>query len=214
MKANRKTLFIALAIIAAAVLAGICLYPKAPQEMASHWNSQGQVNGYLPKFWGLFLMPIISLVMFLFFAIIPKMDPLKENIQKFRKYFDSFIILMIVFMMYAHALTLFWNFGFRFDMGQMLIPALGILFYYCGVLIENSKRNWLIGIRTPWTLSSDLVWEKTHKLGGMLFKVSGMIAILGVFFPNFAFLMLMVPIIFSAAFSTVYSYFEYRKQRS
>ena len=214
MKANRKTLFIALAIIAAAVLAGICLYPKAPQEMASHWNSQGQVNGYLPKFWGLFLMPIISLVMFLFFAIIPKMDPLKENIQKFRKYFDSFIILMIVFMMYAHALTLFWNFGFRFDMGQMLIPALGILFYYCGVLIENSKRNWLIGIRTPWTLSSDLVWEKTHKLGGILFKVSGMIAILGVFFPNFAFLMLMVPIIFSAAFSAIYSYFEYRKQRS
>lgn len=214
MKSTKKAQFIVLAIIAIAVLVGICLYPKAPQEMASHWNSQGEVNGYLPKFWGLFLMPIISLAMFLFFALIPKIDPLKENIKIFRKYFDSFIILIIAFMMYAHALTLFWNFGFRFDMGQMLVPAMGILFYYCGVLIENSKRNWLIGIRTPWTLSSDSVWEKTHKLGGILFKVSGAIAVLGVFFPDFAFLILMIPVIFSAVFTAVYSYFEYRKQKS
>ena len=116
MKSTKRTKIIVLALIAAAALAGVLLYPQAPQEMASHWNSQGQVNGYLPKFWGLFLMPIISLAMFLLFALIPKIDPLKENIQKFRKYFDSFVVLIIVFMVYAHALTLFWNFGFRFDM--------------------------------------------------------------------------------------------------
>ena len=213
MKSSKKAQFIVLSIIAISVLAGIYLYPKAPQQMASHWNSQGQVNGYLPKFWGLFLMPMISLAVFFIFTLIPKIDPLKENIKKFRKYFDSFIVLIIAFMVYVHALTLFWNFGFRFDMGRMLIPALGIVFYYCGVLIEKSKRNWLVGIRTPWTLSSDLVWEKTHKLGGKLFKISGVIAVFGIFFPNFAFLMFIVPVIFSSLFAAVYSYFEYKKQQ-
>jgi uncharacterized membrane protein len=211
MKSTKRAQVIVLAVIAVAVLVGIYLYPLAPQEMASHWNEQGQVNGYMPKFWGLFLMPIITLAMFLLFTFIPKIDPLKENIKKFRKYFDSFIVLIIAFMMYVHALTLFWNFGFRFDMGRMMIPALGIVFYYCGVLIEKSKRNWLIGIRTPWTLSSDLVWEKTHKLGGKLFKASGIIAVSGVFFPKFAFLIFIVPVILSSLFSVIYSYLEYRK---
>jgi uncharacterized membrane protein len=158
-------------------------------------------------------MPIVSLGIFLLFTFIPKIDPLKENIKKFRRYFDSFIILMIVFMMYAHALTLFWNFGFQLDIGRMLLPAIGIVFYYCGVLIEKSKRNWLIGIRTPWTLSSDLVWEKTHKLGGKLFKISGVIAVLGIFFPDYLFLIFAVPVIFSAIFTSVYSYFEYKRQQ-
>jgi uncharacterized membrane protein len=213
MKSTKRTLFIALALIAATVIAGIYLYPKAPQEMASHWNAAGQVDGYMTKFWGLFLMPMISLAMLLLFVLIPKIDPLKENIGKFRRYFDSFIVLIIAFMVYIHALTLFWNFGFRFNMGQMMIPAMGILFYYCGVLIEKSKRNWLIGIRTPWTLSSDSVWDKTHKLGGKLFKASGAIAILGVFFPNYAFLIFIVPVLFSAVFTAAYSYFEYKKEQ-
>ena len=211
MKSTKKIYFIILTVIVIAVLAGIYLYPKAPMEMASHWNDQGQVNGYLPKFWGLFLMPIVSLGTFLLFAFIPKIDPLKENISKFRKYFDAFIILLVVFMIYIHALTLFWNFGFDFNMSQMMIPALGILFYYCGILIENSKRNWFIGIKTPWTLSSDSVWEKTHKLGGKLFKISGIIAISGFFFPNFAFLIVIIPVIFSAVFTFIYSYLEYKK---
>jgi len=67
-------------------------------------------------------------------------------------------------------------------MGQMMVPALGILFYYCGILIENAKRNWFIGIRTPWTLSNEKVWERTHKIGGKLFKIAGLIAFLWYFF--------------------------------
>lgn len=157
-------------------------------------------------------MPLISLGMFFLFISTAKIDPLKENIKKFRKYFDIFIVLIIVFMLYAHSLALFWSFGFRFNMVQAMIPALGILFYYCGILIEKSKRNWFIGIRTPWTLSSDAVWEKTHKLGGKLFKISGIIAFSGIFFLNYAFFIFFIPVIFSAIYTVVYSYIEYKKQ--
>jgi len=87
-----------------------------PDEMASHWNFKGEVDDYLPKFWGLFLMPIISLGLFLLFLLIPKIDPLKANIEKFRKYFDGFMVLMMVFLFYIYLLSIIWNLGKRFDM--------------------------------------------------------------------------------------------------
>jgi uncharacterized membrane protein len=94
-----------------------------------------------------------------------------------------------------------------------MIPALGILFYYCGILIENTKRNWFIGIKTPWTLSSEVVWNKTHKIGGKLFKVVGIIAFLGIIFPNYAFFLILFPVIAVSIYTVIYSYFEYRKER-
>ncbi len=184
-----------------------------PAKMASHWNIRGEVDNYISKFWGLFLMPFISIGMFLLFILIPKMDPLKANIEKFRKYFDRFIILIILFLFYLYLLTIFWNFGNKFSMNQVLPPAFGILLFYCGILIENAKRNWSIGIRTPWTLSNEKVWEKTHRLGGKLFKMVGIIALFGIFFPNYAFFLVLVPAILVVIYTIVYSYFEYRKER-
>jgi len=201
-----------LGIISLSFIIGIYLYPQMPEEMASHWNTQGEVDDYLSKFWGLFLMPVISIGLFLLFTLIPKVDPLKENIKKFRKYFDAFIILIIVFLFYIYLLSIFWNLGFRFNMGRLMLPALGILFYYCGILVENAKRNWFIGIRTPWTLSNEKVWEKTHKIGAKLFKIAGLIAFIGILFPNYAFFFVLIPMLLFSVYTIVYSYFEYRKE--
>ncbi|MBO8179896.1 MAG: SdpI family protein [Archaeoglobus sp.] len=208
----RKSNAIALGIILLSFILGVCLYPRMPEEMASHWNAQGQVNGYLPKFWGLFLVPLISVGLFLLFMSIPKIDPLKHNIEEFRKYYDGFVVLIILFLFYVHVLTILWNIGARFSIVQMLAPAFGFLYYYCGILIENAKRNWFIGIRTPWTLSSERVWEKTHKIGGKLFKAAGFIAFIGTFFQNYALFFILAPIILVAIYTIVYSYAEYRKE--
>lgn len=208
----KKTEIIILAIILISFMLGFYFYPKMPDQMASHWDMQSKVNGYMPKLWGLFLMPLISIALFFLFIAIPKIDPLKENIKKFRKYFDVFIALVMVFLFYIYLLTILWNLGLRFNMAQLLVPALGILFYYCGVLMENAKRNWFIGIRTPWTLSSEKVWEKTHKIGGKLFKASGIIAFLGMVFPNFALFFILFPVIAASIYATIYSYFEYRRE--
>jgi len=210
----KKVIIIILGVIITSIIIGIFLYLKMPERMAGHWNERGQVDGYIPKFWGLFLMPIISLALFLLFLLIPKIDPLKENIAKFRKYFDLFVLLIIIFLFYLYLLTIIWNLGIGFNMIQALIPAFGILFYYCGVLVENAKRNWFIGIRTPWTLSSDLVWEKTHRIGGKLFKLSGIISFLGLFFLNYALFFVLIPTIFTAIYTVVYSYFLYQKEKA
>ncbi len=78
--------------------------------------------------------------------------------------------------------------------------------------MEKAKRNWFIGIRTPWTLNSDAVWDKTHRIGGRLFKAAGIVALLGVFFPNHAILLILVPAILVASFTIIYSYFEYQRE--
>lgn len=208
----KKSLVIVFIIILVSFLIGIYFYPQMPDRMASHWNAKGSVDGYMPKFWGLFLMPIISAVMLVMFILIPKIDPLKQNIKKFRKYFDWFVVLIIVFLFYIYLLAIIWNLGFVFNMTNMMLPALGILFYYAGILTENAKRNWFIGIRTPWTLSSNKVWEKTHKLGGKLFKIAALFAFVGILFQDYALWFVLVPAISLAVYTIFYSYFEYKKQ--
>ncbi len=200
-----------LLIVVVSFIIGACLYSQMPERMASHWNAQGEVDGYMPKLWGLFLMPLISVAVFLLFVFMPRIDPLKANIEKFRKYFDIFIVLVALFLLYLYLLTILWNLGVRFSLPQFLAPAFGVLFYDAGVLIKNAKRNYFIGIRTPWTLNNDAVWEKTHQIGGRLFKTAGLIALLGIFFPRQAIFLVLVPVILFAVYTIIYSYFEYRK---
>lgn len=207
----RKSEIIVLSAVILSFVAGIYFYSAMPESMASHWNAGGEVNGHVSKFWGLFLMPLISLAMFLLFLIIPRIDPLKANIEKFRKYFDVFIVLIFAFFLYIYVFTILWNLGIEFDVNLVLPPAFGILIFYSGVLIGKAERNYCIGIRTPWTLSSDEVWKKTHELGGKLFKISGAIAFAGLVFPEYAFVFIIAPLIFSALFTMIYSYFIYRK---
>lgn len=207
----KKTNLIIISIITLSFLTGILLYPQMPSEMASHWSAQGEVDDYLPKFWGLFLMPLIAGGIYLLSRLIPRIDPLKKNIEKFRSYFDWFIVITISFLFYLYLLTIFWNLGYRFNMGRMLVPALGFLFFYSGVLIENAERNWFIGIRTPWTLSNEEVWHKTHHLAAKMFKASGLIALVGVVVPQFALYFVLIPILASAFYSMVHSYFLYQK---
>lgn len=185
-----------------------------PEKIALNWNAQGKVSNYISKFWGLFLMPLLSLGLFLLFIIIPKIDPLRQNIEKFRKYYDGFGILTIVFLFYLYFLMIFWNVGFRFSVIQFLVPALSILIYYVGILTEKAKRNWFIGIRTPWTLSNESVWNKTHKIGGKLLKIAGVITFLAIFFQKYALFFILLPLISVTIYTIIYSYLEYHRKES
>jgi len=202
-----------LIIIIACFVIGIYLYPKMPEQMASHWNAQGKVDGYMSRFWGVFLMPFVFVGLALLFIAIPRIDPLKNNIEKFRKYYDGFIILFFIFMLLVYFQTILWNLGIEISPNLAFPILMGFLFFYIGVLLENAKRNWFIGIRTPWTLSSDKVWNKTHKLGSKMFKTAGIIALIGFLFQKYATYFILIPVLFAAFYLIVYSYFEYQKEK-
>lgn len=209
---TRDVQILIIILILVSLLMGAYLYPFMPEMMASHWDANGMVDGYMPKFWGSFLMPVISAILFLTFMLIPKIDPLKENIARFRGHFDPFILLLFIFLFYIYILTMLWNLGYRFHIIQLLAPAFGLIIYYAGVMMENAKQNWFIGIRTPWTLSSEAVWDKTNRLAGKLFKVAGVLALLGVVFPEYAVFLILVPVILAAFYPIIYSYQEYKQE--
>jgi uncharacterized membrane protein len=207
---NIQILIIGLILVS--FLIGAYLYPYMPEKMASHWDANGSVDGYMPKLWCLFLLPVISAILFLVYMLIPKIDPLKGNIEKFRGHFDVFILLLFVFLFYVHMLTMLWNLSYRFNIIQLLAPAFGLIIYYAGIMMENAKQNWFIGVRTPWTLSSEVVWDKTNKLAGKLFKVAGVLAAVGLIFPKYAIFLILVPVILAAVYPIIYSYQKYQQE--
>lgn len=211
---TKTTSIIVLTLIAIAVIAGAVLWNQLPDQMPSHWNANDEVDGTMPRFWGVFLMPLITLGMFVLFLVLPAIDPLKANIAQFRETFNIFIVLIVAFMLYIHGLTLAWGLGYQnFKMSAAMLPFMGILFIAIGYLLRQAKRNFFIGIRTPWTLSSDSVWDRTHQLGSVLFMLSGAFGILGGFFGGMtAFWLMFVPLVGSTLFLVVYSYVLYRNE--
>jgi uncharacterized membrane protein len=211
---TRTTTIIVLIMLSAATLAGLLLWNRLPDLMASHWNINDQVDGYISKFWGVFMLPLITLGMFLLFLVAPSIDPMKANIAQFREAFNLFIVLIVGFMVYLYGLTLAWNLGYtNFRLSGAMLPAIGLLFIFIGFMMRQAKRNFFIGIRTPWTLSSDAVWNETHRVGAILFMISGALAFLGGFIGGTAaFWMMFAPIMGSTAFLLVYSYVLYQRE--
>jgi uncharacterized membrane protein len=184
-----------------------------PDKVASHWNMAGEVNGYMSKFWGLFLLPIMAFFMAGLFLILPKIDPIAKNFDTFRESYNKLIVSIILFLVYVHGLTVVWNLGIKFDLTRFMLPSLGVFFIVLGNSLSHVKRNWFVGIRTPWTLSSDTVWEKTHRLGARLFEMSGILVLFGIFVPEAAFWILIISVILSTITTILYSYLLYKKEQ-
>ena len=206
---------IRLGIIAGLLLTFIVtigLYPIMPDLIPSHWNAAGQVNGYMSKLWGLFLVPVIMAGFVALFVLLPRIDPLKKNYDKFRRYYDGFILVFVIYLLVIQAQILLWSTGIQISPNMTFPILFGMLFIYLGFLIEHAEQNWFVGIRTPWTLSSESVWKKTHILGGKLFKIAGLVCLLGVLFQSLAIWIIMVPILLVSCYIVVFSYTEYQKE--
>ena len=199
-------------VVAAALVVSVAAWDLVPERIASHWNARGEVDGTMPRFWGLFLMPIVLSAMALLALWIPRIDPLSKNIALFRKYYDGFMAMLLLFMFAVHVFLVLWNTGTKVSPNAIFPPALGVLFYAIGVLCGETKRNWFIGVRTPWTLSSDAVWEKTHHRAKPLFKAAGILSLGGVFLGEQAIFLVLALVLGLVFYLVIYSYLEYRKE--
>lgn len=203
--------FIGICLVFVGLLVSLNFYNSLPATLVSHWGLYGEPNGYSSKNLALFIMPVISIFLYGLFLFLPKLDPLKKNIETFREQFNFFVNFIIAFLLYLHILTIFWNLGYEFNFVTFMSPAFAVLSYSIGALLEKAKRNWFVGIRTPWTLSNDTVWDKTHKLGSKLYKYAAIFPLLGIILSNLAFFLTIVPLVGVSLFLVVYSYLEFKK---
>ncbi len=209
-----KTLtFATILLIIFSFLIALYSYSEIDEDIvASHWNSAGEIDNYMPKFIGLFLFPFILIGLYLLFIGIPKVDPFKKNIESFRDSYDKFIFMFFLYIFYVFLLSILVNLGYELNMNLFIIPSLGLLFFCIGLFMKKFKRNWFIGIRTPWTISNEKVWIKTHELGAKLFKILGIIILFSIFFnPEYLVWFILIPTFIITFWLILYSYLEFKK---
>lgn len=202
-----------LGILGLSTITSIVAYKYLPETIASHWNYLGQVDAYSSKLGNLILFPALLVFFLVLLKVVPKLDPLNKNIKEFNNEFEKFISMMMIFFVLVQYQVILWSMGYQITPNIFFPIALGFLFYFIGELLEKSKRNWSIGIRTSWTLSSDKVWDKTHVLGGKLFKYSLPIFVLSAIIPKYSFFVVLGYIFGITTFLIYYSYKEFKKEQ-
>lgn len=202
---------IPIVIIIIALIVGAWLYPSLPERIPVHWNSQGEADGWGSKDFGVFFLPILALGVYLLMTFIPRIDPLKKNYEKFKKPYFYFKLLLSLFFVFLYFFTLCSVSGFEINIAYFMLPAFSFLFILMGAMLPKLKRNYFIGIRTPWTIHSDIVWEKTHKFSSKIFIAAGTISLVGMIFPSFAFSIFITAVIAAAIVCVAYSYFLFRR---
>ena len=190
---------------------GLLAAPDLPSRLVTHWNAAGEPDGTTPKAIALWLLPGLTALLLVLLAALPRVDPLGENVAAFRPYYDWFVVVFAGCTFVLHAGIVAFNLGYVFDFTLLVLGAVAVLFYCVGVLLAHAERNWFVGIRTPWTLSSEEVWNRTHALGGRLFKLTALLALVGLLFGDYAVYFLLVPALLTAVVTVVYSYYLYER---
>jgi uncharacterized membrane protein len=209
MTRNRANFFSYLFIVAA-VGVGAFLYPSLPDAVPSHWNIQGEVDGYLSKPWGVIILPLSAILVFVVMRLIPVISPKGYRTESFANVVHIFQVAMVGFMSIVAILVLLAASGVNVPMNESIFAMLGVMFMVIGNYLGKTRKNFFLGIRTPWTLASDEVWGRTHRLAGRLFILQGLIMLSGVLFEiPIAVLIGMVGVI--VVVPVVYSYVVYRR---
>jgi uncharacterized membrane protein len=207
--------WIPLLIVVAALAASAFVYPRLPESMPTHWDISGHPNGWSSRFWGAWMMPVFLVALWAFMRVLPAIDPRGSNYAKFGGTFEGIIVSIMLFMFGMHIIVLRAALGYPVAMERVLPVGIGVLFIVIGNLLPRARPNWFVGIRTPWTLSSDRVWEKTHRFGGQVFVGAGILMLLsGLVLAQWAPVALFVIIALCAASVLVYSYVEWKREQN
>jgi uncharacterized membrane protein len=206
---NRAALVIFLLVVVA-FASSVYLYNRLPDPMASHWNAAGDVDGTIAKAWGAFVVPAVMLVLWLASTFLPRLVP-KSLLPLRSGRIAGFIFVLFLFLTVIHVQTMLWNVGRQFPFGYTIPLGLGVLFFYLGTMLGSVEPNWLVGIRTYWTLKSPVVWAHTHQRAGLLFKILGFIYVAAAFFRGYLLLFILLPALFVALYLVGYSFLLYQK---
>jgi len=202
-------------LVAAAAVASALAYSGLPERVPVHWNLSGEVDRYGSRTEALLLMPLMMLAVWGLMRLLPRIDPLRANYAKFAGTYELLIDAILAMLFLIHVGILLGASGAPDSVTIVVRLAVGAMFVVLGNVMPRTRQNWFIGVRTPWTLASARVWEKTHRVGGYAFVVLGILVLLTApLAPQVGMPFLTAGIVVVALGTVVYSYLEWRKEQA
>ncbi|MCI8599498.1 MAG: DUF1648 domain-containing protein [Lachnospiraceae bacterium] len=207
---KKQTLFLLILCILSFV-GHLFIFPMMPDVVPSHWDLNGEINGYSNKLSTIFIA-LLPLFMLLLFHFIPRIDPRGENYKKHQKAYDVFCTIMVLFLIVALWISNAAIFGYDIHMEQFVPIGVGIILLVSGNYMPQIRINYTLGIKTPWTLDNEWVWKKTHEMAGIVFCVTGILMILcGFLHTSWMSKVSFAGILLGVAWLELYSYLMFRK---
>lgn len=201
-----KKLIYPIILISLCYLIGILVYNKLPFFVPTSWDLEGKINAYLPKYIALTFLPTVSLIFLLIFIFLPFLDPFKKNYINFIDTYFVIVNMIISVTCFMYITMIF----VIFTKLNNIIPKIGFInisvsYLIIGNFFPRIKRNWFIGVGSPWTMINDDIWSKTQRFSGYLIFFFGLIYLLFIFFkiPNiflsvdWAFIILFISFLYS-----------------
>jgi uncharacterized membrane protein len=189
------------------------LYSRLPAEIPTHWDVHGDVNGYMDRAWGAWMLPLVLVVMAVVLPRLPLIDPRRENYEKFRPSYDLVVNAVITMLGVLHVAMIGAGAGWKVPMERLAPLMAGALVIVLGNVLPRARSNWMFGIRTPWTLTNDRVWERTHRVGGVMLVVAGLLLVLmAIVAPSAGVPIIVTVSILVAVVPIAYSYFAWRQE--
>lgn len=207
-KSLKAFLWLALVVVAFAVPS--FLYTSMPEQVPSHWSIEGVADGFTPKPWGPFTSAFAVLAMGLLYVAIPRLSPKGFQIESFRSSYDAMMLTLAAAMCVVSVSVAFASAGYEVPVGRIVGVSVGLAIAVLGNLMGKVRRNFFIGIRTPWTLADDEVWLRTHRVAGVLFTCAGLLMACTAFTPFFLTVGVFA-VLAAAMVSILYSYVCYRQ---
>jgi len=212
IKLSWKSEWVIVLLLILSVIASFWFYNHMPDIVPVHWDISGQANGFSSRAFAAFFFPALIVAIYLLMIFLPYLDPKKERYQDFEKVYFALRLIFVLFFDIIYFAASLVGVGYDVPIGPVVTISVGLMFMIIGNYLGKVKMNWFVGIRTPWTLSSEEVWNKTHRLGGKLFFLSGILLIMSGYLPGkLAFPLLLVIIILMSGGTVLYSYILYRK---
>lgn len=181
----------------------------------SHWGVTGEIDGYMTRLGHTTGIPGLVLGMYILFLVIPIFEPRRNNFFRSIGFYQMIRNLMMGFMLFLYIVTTWIGVTGQLLAIDKIVPiAVGILFILIGNYMHQIKSNFFMGIRTPWTLSSDAVWQKTHRLGGYAFVIGGILFGVTAFFKApWNFYMPIAGILVATLLPVIYSYVLFQQEK-
>lgn len=205
--------FLGLFFIAVTAAFSAFVYNDLPAQLVAHFDVHGKPDGTMTRLEGAFAMPVVAFFMLGLFNMLPRLLPRQENFARFQETYWFIINSVIGLMCALNIMLIGYNLGWPIKMPAVILVGVGALFMIVGHVLPRTRSNWLMGIRTPWTLDSEHVWRETHRIGGRTFMIGGLVTVIAAFLPPQLQPIVGVGALVVAGFiPVVYSYFVWRAE--